>query len=75
MSDLEVLVNVLFSSPGLLHQVSSSFLTFLSQKVMPSELVTQQLLEICVVNAQVFHSSVSHHAKISRMVLDLPMCQ
>ena len=27
--------------------------------------------EICLVNVQVFHCSVSHHAKISRMVLDL----
>ena len=40
-SDLVVLVvvHVLFWSPGLLHQVSSSFLAFLSMRVMPSELV------------------------------------
>ena len=34
-----VVVHVLFSSPGLLHQVSSSFLACPSQQVMPSELV------------------------------------
>ena len=34
-----VVVHVLFSSPGLLQQVSSSFLTSPSQQVMPSELV------------------------------------
>ena len=46
--------------------------TLCCKRWFPSVSSSRQLLDICLVNVQVFHRSVSHHAKIRRMALDLP---